>query len=214
MSRPRRELVSELVGELRPVRRFPSPGLVSALWLATCLLAVVLATLAVQPLRPGVGSQLGASPRFAGEIVLGVAASLSAAFAAMSLGVPGAATRRRVVGVAALLAAAWLALLLAALVAPPLAASMAGKRVLCFGEVLAYGSVLLLLGLAVLRRSAPLGRILPGVLLGAAAGAVAALAMQLACVYDPAHAWTHHLAPAAAVAALGALLGPLLLRRL
>jgi hypothetical protein len=49
---------------------------------------------------------------------------------------------------------------------------------------------------------------------GAAAAAVPGLFMQLACMYDPAHILTHHLAPIGVVAALGGLLGLLVFRRL
>jgi len=53
-----------------------------------------------------------------------------------------------------------------------------------------------------------------GAVLGAAAGAIPGLLMQLACMYLPEHALTHHVAPVAALAALGAVLGPLVLRRI
>ena len=43
--------------------------------------------------------------------------------------------------------------------------------------------------------------------MGAAAGAVPALAMQLGCMYEPWHGLSLHLAPALVTAALGALVG-------
>jgi len=45
-------------------------------------------------------------------------------------------------------------------------------------------------------------------------GLILGLLMQLACMYLPEHALTHHVAPVAVLAALGAVLGPLVLRRI
>jgi hypothetical protein len=91
---------------------------------------------------------------------------------------------------------------------------MAGKRPHCFLEVLIYGAPVLVVGLVLLRRLAPLDRRRTGVVLGAAAGAMPGLLMQLACMYVPEHILTYHIAPAVALALLGGLLGPLFLRRI
>jgi hypothetical protein len=91
---------------------------------------------------------------------------------------------------------------------------MQGKREGCWMEVLLCGVPPLLLGLALLRRLAPLSRAWTGALLGAAAGALPGLLMQLACMYVPAHILSHHLAPIAVVAGTGALLGAVMLRRI
>jgi uncharacterized membrane protein YdbT with pleckstrin-like domain len=48
---------------------------------------------------------------------------------------------------------------------------------------------------------------------GAAAAAIPAILMQLACMYDPLHALSYHLTPVLMVAALGALAGPVVLTR-
>jgi hypothetical protein len=63
------------------------------------------------------------------------------------------------------------------------------------------------------RRAAPLEPGWTGLVAGIAAGVLPALAMQLACVDAPLHALRLHLAPVLAVAAAGALLGRLTLRR-
>jgi hypothetical protein len=91
---------------------------------------------------------------------------------------------------------------------------MLGKRPHCFVEVLIYGVPILVAGLLLLRRLAPLGRWSAGFVMGAAAGVIPALLMQLACIYIPSHILIYHIAPALAVAVLGALAGRLLLRRI
>ena len=81
-------------------------------------------------------------------------------------------------------------------------------------QVLLFGSPPLLLGLALLRRLAPMQRVATGALLGAAAGAIPGLLMQMACMYLPEHILSHHIAPIFLLTALGAGLGPVVLRRL
>ena len=91
---------------------------------------------------------------------------------------------------------------------------MLGKRETCAREVLILAAPPLVVALWLVRRAAPLARVWTGALAGAAAAAVPGLIMQLACMYEPAHILTYHLAPIAVAAFLGALLGPLALRRL
>ena len=97
---------------------------------------------------------------------------------------------------------------------PSLEVSMLGKRPACFVEVLAYGVPVTLVGLLLLRRLAPLERAWTGAVVGAAAGAMPGLLMEIACMYIPAHILPFHLAPIAAVSLFGALAGRLLLRRI
>ena len=59
---------------------------------------------------------------------------------------------------------------------------MLGKRENCHLETLLLSLPLLAVGLAVLRRLAPLDRALSGAVLGAGAGAIPALLMQIACM--------------------------------
>jgi hypothetical protein len=68
--------------------------------------------------------------------------------------------------------------------------------------------------LLIARRAAPLERAWTGLLAGLAAGALSALAMELACMHHPLHALAAHLSPILLVAAAGAALGRLVLRRI
>ncbi|MDJ0866989.1 MAG: NrsF family protein [Myxococcota bacterium] len=214
MTRPRRALIDDLAADLAPVR---SPGRTAGRalgWLAGGWLFVVAAILASAPLRPGAGAQLLASPRFLGETLLGVVAGGLAIAAALRLGIPQPGPLARRVAPALALLAAWAGAYFYGLWDPALEPSMLGKREGCYLQVLLYGAPPLAAGLWLARRLAPLSRAWTGALLGAAAGALPGVFMQLACMYIPEHILTHHVAPVLGLAVVGALLGPLALRRI
>ncbi|MBW2494065.1 MAG: DUF1109 family protein [Deltaproteobacteria bacterium] len=212
--RSRSELIRKIARDPAPDARWRGPLQLALLWWFGAWIFVVAVTLAVQPMRPGFGAQLLASPRFAFETLLGVAAGGMAIGTAFALGIPGwGSTRRRIAAAMALLAF-WIGMYCYGLANPALEASMLGKRPHCFVEVLIYGVPALVAGLLLLRRLAPLGRCSAGFVVGAAAGAIPALLMQLACVYIPSHILAFHIAPAFAVALIGALAGRLLLREI
>jgi hypothetical protein len=185
----------------------------SAAWLAVAALLVGAATLATGPLRPGLLRQLAAEPGFGVDLLLGLLASGVAVLGLMRLRVPGLALGARAATPALAAWAAWAAWQLLELwrsSAPP---STLGQRDGCVVEVLLFSLVPLALALWMARRAAPLERAWTGLLAGLAAGMLPALAMQLACMEAPLHALALHLAPVLAVAAAGALLGRLALRR-
>jgi hypothetical protein len=213
--RSRNELIRELSGDLRPAPRLRKPLQLTFVWWLGAWLFVVLATLAVEPMRPGFASQLLASPRFAGETLFGILAGVFAIRVAFSLGIPGpGSAQRRRMALALGLLVLWASAYCYGLVDPALEPSMLGKRRLCFVEVGLYGLPILLAALLLQRRLASLHRLSAGLVTGAAAGAIPALLMQLACMYIPNHILTHHMAPAAALALLGVVAGWLLLRRI
>jgi hypothetical protein len=212
--RRRDELIQELSGDLRPAPRLRNPLQLTLIWWVGAWLFVVLATLAMEPMRPGFASQLLASPRFAGETLFGILAGVFAIRVAFSSGIPGTGSAQRRIALALGLLALWASVYLYGLVDPALEPSMLGKRRLCFVEVWLYGLPILLAALLLLRRLASLNRLSTGLVTGAAAGAIPALLMQLACMYIPSHILTHHIAPAAVLALLGGVAGCLLLRRI
>jgi hypothetical protein len=212
--RSRNDLIRELSGELRPAPRLRGPRQLSLLWWVGAWLFVVAATLAMEPMRPGFAGQLLASPRFAGETLFGILAGAFATGVAFAVGIPGLGSPRRRIALALGLLALWSGAYLYGLVDPALELSMAGKRRLCFVEVWLYGLPILFAALLLLRRLAPLGRFGAGFVTGAAAGAIPALLMQLACMYIPAHILTHHMAPGLVLALVGGVAGRLLLRRI
>lgn len=212
--RPRADLVRELAADLRPVRRPPSPGALATVWLAGAWLFVAAVTLATGGMRPGVFAQLAGAPRFVAEVLLGLLAGAAAIRAAAGLGVPEPESALRRAAPALLLMAAWVAAYLYGLRDPALESSMLGKRERCYFEVLVFALPPMAVALRLIRRSVPLARVWTGALAGAAAGAIPGLIMQLACMYDPAHILLDHLAPIAAAAFLGGVLGPAAFRRL
>jgi hypothetical protein len=210
----RDNLIRDLARDLRPAPRLRDPRRLALLWLVGSWIFVCAVTRLVGPFRPGFAEQLLASPRFAGETLFGLGAGVLAIVLLFALGVPGSgsAGRRIALGLGGLLL--WSLAYVWGLTDPALAPSMVGKRPLCVFEVLAYGLPVLLAALLALRSLAPLARTGAGLLAGAAAGAIPGLVMQLACMYDPAHILKFHIAPIAVLAAIGALLGRLVLRRI
>lgn len=213
MPKPRSELIDTLVHDLRPARGPRRVESLVALWIVVSWTAVLTAMWLVGPFRPGWLQQLAESPHFLLEMAIGLASGGLAILAAVLLCVPGARTRSWLGwAVGGLLL--WVGVYVLAVFDPALEPSMNGKRPGCSIQVLLFGLPPLVLGLALLRRLAPLSRAATGALLGAAAGAVPGLLMQLACVYVPVHILIHHLAPIVLLAGAGALLGALALRRI
>lgn len=206
--------IAELVSELEPTSAFRPPGRLVLGWLAISWAFVVSATVLVAPFRPGAFAQLASSPHFALETLVGLLAGAVAIAAGIFHGFPGHTGIRRWTSVAFGLLALWLGAHVVALWVPALAPSMLGKRAACVFEVLLYGMPPMLAGLFLLRRFAPLRRVQAGLLVGAAAGALPALLMQLACMYLPEHILMFHLGPNAVLALVGAALGPVILRRI
>jgi hypothetical protein len=84
---------------------------------------------------------------------------------------------------------------------------MLGKREGCNLEVLLFSIPTLLIGAIALRRGYVLRPWAAGATLGVAAGAVPALVMQFACMYEPRHILLFHLAPVVLVGVLGIAIG-------
>ena len=213
MAPTRAELIETLAEDLRPTRGPRRVEILAMIWLLLSWALVVAATLSEAPLRPGWLQELTQVPRFLLESGLGLAAGAVAIAGAFRLGVPGS-TLRTCAGPAAGVALLWIGAYLVGLAAPALEPSMLGKRDGCAIAVVLYGTPPMLLGLALLRMLAPLRRAFTGALVGAAAGTVPGLLMQLACMYAPEHILSFHIAPIALLAVAGALLGPVALRRI
>ncbi len=212
--RSRVALVRELVEELRPVRRAPSATSITIIWLAGAWIFVSALTLATGGMRPGAFTQLSASPRFLGEMLLGLLTGVVAMRTAADLGVPRPPTAWRRSVPALLMMAGWVGAYLYGLRDPALEPSMLGKRAVCYLEVLAFAAPPMAAAIWLIRQAFPLARVWTGAMVAAAAGAVPGLLMQLSCMYDAAHILSHHLAPIAAAAFVGGLLGPAAFRRL
>lgn len=210
----RGSFIDALVADLRPVRRAPPISRALIAWTLLAWIVVGVLVLSAGPLRAGALDALRTSPRYAAEFLLGAASVFFAAWAGLEWGVPGDAGAVRRSTIVAALFAAWVAMLLLGIGDPAIATGMLGKRPHCRVETIAFALPALWLGLIAVRRRALYGRSMTGALLGLAAAAVPATWMQLACVYEPLHALSHHLAPIAWVAAIGLVVGRLWLPRL
>jgi hypothetical protein len=213
VTRPREQLIRELAQDLAPAPRLAPAGAAALGWLALAALAVAAITVATGPLRPGVAGQLLGEPRFLLNVLLGLAAAALAIRGVMRLRIPGGASGARGAAPALLGLGAWLGLqTLGVFLGDPSASSLGGRPA-CFLQVLAFSLLPLAGALWLARRAAPLERAWTGLLAGAAAGALGALSMQLACKHEPLHSLLAHLLPLLAVAAAGAWLGRRLLPR-
>ena len=210
----RDDLVRDLVGQLHPVRGAASPTVLALGWLAAGWILVAVAMLLVGPFRPGAGGQLLGSLRFATETLFGLAAGVVATWVAFDAGIPGAAPHRRRMAFALGVLALWGSVYAVGLVAPALEPSMLGKRPHCLIEVVVFGLPAAVGALLMMRRLAPLDRGLVGFAVGAAAGAIPGLLMQLACMYDPSHILKFHIAPVGIVTLAAGALAPFVLRRI
>jgi len=94
-----------------------------------------------------------------------------------------------------------------------LPSSMAGKRAHCLIEILALGTLCWAVGGYGLRHLWPLQPAWSGALLGLAAGAIPAVAMQFMCMYAPLHTLLFHILPALALGVVGAVVGRFALRK-
>ena len=206
-----KDLIDELVDSLEPKPARPTGALATGWWLLA--MAVTITGMAItDPFRHGFEDQLLSAPRFALETIIALVVSAVLMRAAFELAVPDARRQRLHVCVAASVGVLWLGLFAITFVAPVLEPSMLGKRETCYLEVMYYGIPLTLICIALQRRLYVLSPLRSGFLAGIASGAIPGLLMQLACMHEPWHIATHHLAPIAVTAGVGAGLGWLLLR--
>jgi hypothetical protein len=206
-------LIDQLVDELEPVSRPPSIGASVLGWgLASWAMVVVLVKL-TGPLRGGALEQLFAEPRFLFECLIGASLGLVAMAGALGIATPGRGKSAHLMRPGMILLGGWVAAYLYGLVSPALAPSEAGHRSYCFAETLLFALPPLALALVLLRRRAALEPGLASGLAAVAAASLPALAMQLACMYDPIHTLSMHLPPVIVLGATAALLGRPLLGR-
>lgn len=186
---------------------------ISIVWTALALLVAGLVSYSLADFRDGFLLQIINYPRFGLEIITGTLLIVFLSFKAIGLGIPG--RRMGLVNAALLVLVVFGALLISLSVfyQPAAPASMSGKRSFCFTEGLAIGLILLCSMLHIVRRRAPFNRFQVGVFSGAAACCVTFLIMHVACMYVPSHVVTHHISPIFIMAAVGGLIGPLLIRK-
>ena len=206
------ELIDQLKSGLAPVQTATPLAPVFAIWLTLSVAYVVVLSLLLGPYRPGFVDQLLAAPRFSVEMLLGAGAVVCFALVALAESIPGVDVRwlRRA---GWLLGTGWVSQFVVGFGLPTLEPSMFGKRAHCALEAYLY-SVPPLLAIIWLQRQRfalqPVRAVIHGAI---AAGALPALMMQIACMYEPAHILQYHLLPVAILTALAGALAWLLIRR-
>ncbi len=191
-----RELIDRLSAELAPVRRVARWPAASAGWLLASLAFVIATSLALGPYRPGFAAQLLAHPQFLLEMIVGTLALATFAAVALAGALPGRDNRWVRRG-AWMLLSVWLAFFLIGPAAPSLEPSMLGKREHCALEAYLYSVPPLLALLYLQRRRFVLHPYRAVIQAAVAAGLLPALAMQLACMYEPVHILQFHVLPVA-----------------
>ena len=207
----RSDFVSALVADLRAVSPAPPVRRALTVWTLGAIALTATATLVLGPLREHALSDL-TTPRLSLEFLFGTATLLSLTVAALEAGVPGSPRflRSGLPGLSLVFALCWLAIAIGPFALAGPEPSMLGKREHCFLEGLAIGLLPAILGLHMIRGRSLRAGALTGALIGAAAGTLPALAMQIACMYEPNHALHFHFTPilvgAVVMGGLGALL--------
>jgi hypothetical protein len=199
-----------LVEDLEPVRPGWTWSSATGAWFLFAGLLVSLGILATGPIRESAGADLY-SIRFALELLLGASATVALIAAALEMGVPGAPNRLELLGLGVVLAAGWLGLavfghdLFGDAVNGP-AYSMIGKREHCLIQGTGISLATTVPGIALVRHRAFNQHWAGGFLIGAASASLTALWMQVACMYEPAHALELHFSPILLTGSAGAAL--------
>ena len=201
-------MIAELVGELEPLKHPGRFGHWVILWLGLSWVYTLSIVSATGPWRPDAFLQLTQSPQFFTETLLGLSAGIVLVYAAFSSAIPNPENPLRRALLPICVAVIWATSYGVGIWHPAIDPSMLGKREVCWWSTLMYSVPPLFFGLYLLRRFLVLNPRISGALLGLASGALPGLAMQFACMYEPIHALSHHLAPALGIAALGALCAP------
>ncbi len=202
----RSQLIDQLVAEL-PISK-PRYHVYMLLlgWIFVAWFFSVAMTLLQAPLRSSWLEQLSASPQFLLEMSSGLVAVMLMALMVFQKAVPGL-SRKPVLVTSVIVLVLWLGSLFAGLYFPALVPSMEGKRPLCELEIVAYSIPLMVAGFVIVRKGFVLNWPAAGFGIGLASGFIPALLMQLACMYNPAHALQCHVFPAVLLGAVGAGVG-------
>jgi hypothetical protein len=209
-------LIRQLVADATPTRVTRPVRRRMAWWMAVTAI-VTAVPVAVSILRGKGPAESALATEFLGEAVLTLFIALSAAFAALTLSVPGRERPLITVPVPLMSYAAWFVWLVAGVITIPVLTAgtwLAPPAAKCAAHVFAAGLPAGAWLAWLVREGAPLALRRTGVMIALAAGATGALATQLTCVNRAApHTLLWHAVPVFAIAAAGILMGGLLIAR-
>ena len=191
--------IEALVKDLAPVRKPLAPIFIAFLWWLVSWFLVIGVMLAYEPMRPGALNDFVSHPQFALESVVGLMGGFLLSVAAFRQSIPGL-SNTRLMPLVIFLLVAWVLAYVAGFVSPALETGMLGKREHCPLEALLYPLPGILGAAWLFRARYSTDYTSAGLLVGLAAGAMPALFMQFACMYEPAHILKYHLSPVPIVA--------------
>lgn len=213
MNESRKTLIADLAGDLKPVSRAGKTGRWLVGWLTVAFVYTAAVTLATGPMREGGFAALVTEPAYGLEIAVALTAVILLGWAALRTAIPAEPSRSSLLLPLVALSSWVLLLVVGFSTEPALATSMLGKREHCFMQSILFSVPSYVLLLLAARRLLPLQPRVTGALAGAAAAALPAAMMQLACMYEPEHALVYHVSAIPVLASVGALVGPMLLAR-
>ena len=211
MTDSRDNLINSLTQELKPVKAV-NTKLSTVYWVLVAFVVTLFIFSVSGPFREGAAQQLLGSAQFFIESLTGVIAICMLIYAGFEMAIPSSQSAFQRIRWSLLAMLVWIAFYIFGLVTPAVAPSMLGKREFCYIETFVFAIPVLLLGLYWANKHWPAYPIMTGAVIGLAAGAIPALIMQFACMYDPLHILTHHILPGLSVGLLGAILGFLSLK--
>lgn len=188
-------LIDSLCVDVAPVRRVWDPSLRFVLWFSITLCYSLVLIVLVGSFRPAVFEQLLLYPRLLIESCIGMLAGIVAGYAAFESMVPGIRWDLKKKLLILLPAIIFALLSIYGIFNPILLPSWSGWRPGCELEILAYGTLPVLLCFILALRSAPTNSGWTGFLIGLAAFTPAMVGINLACAYDPIHIVFFHLLP-------------------
>ena len=200
------KLITALVDDLKPVDKPAGFVMPFQLWLIMAVLFAGGLAWLRGPYRVGALDQLVGSVQFSIETMVGCIAIIVIAYMAFRSAIPSGQSeyKRHVVPIGLLFV--WMAFYVYGIVDPALVESMAGKRDHCYLETMLLAALPLLAGLFWAKGLWPTNKVQTGLLFGLASGAIAAMVMQFACMYDPVHALLFHVLPGLVMGVVGAFL--------
>ncbi len=206
------KLITALVDDLKPVDKPAGFVMPFQLWLMMAVLFAGGLAWLRGPYRVGALDQLVGSVQFSIETMVGCIAIIVIAYMAFRSAIPSGQSeyKRRVVPIGLLFV--WMAFYVYGIVDPALVESMAGKRDHCYLETMLLAALPLLAGLFWAKACWPTNKVQTGLLFGLASGAIAAMVMQFACMYDPMHALLFHVLPGLFMGVIGAFLAKIIIK--
>ena len=207
-------ILDDLAADLKAVKPLRTPMQRFLLWGVPAVVALFLIMGSIQPFRQSLfGSFLLSNTNFSVEIISGYIASFLAIILSFTLAVPGAKEEKALKIYYLFFLVVFTGIFLFSFITPSLETTMAGKREGCFFETLIYGLAISFMLFFQHRRSYFSNKLEPSIYIGIGASLLPAVTMQIACMYSPHHAISHHYAPILAVTVATVVLGKFFLKK-